>query len=935
MACKDTSRGLKCALLLACLLVHSQAARAGGGPQNVLVVINDQSIESQEVGLLYRATRGIPERNLCRVSVDPYLYNATNIFFQTAIVARVQQHIADYGLSNQIDYIVLCKELPSRVNANEGATAVLFYGFKSAPPIISTCSMPTNTRSAYYKAERGFSRRDKYGGTNLYLAMMLTAKTLYHSISNIQRGAAADGTAPTGTIYLLAPPTDGNRNIRYKLFSGLNFESRFWSAFPQVKESYNNAEVNRKDVLGYLTGIANYPDWFWSTNDFRPGALADHLTSWGGRLPEPGGGQSPITEWIRAGATASYGTVAEPCAYMEKFPDPMAYFWYFRGFNLAESYWMSVANPYQGLFIGEPLAAPYARPPGIVISGPASNQVVSGVVTVQVAATTNALGLPPRALDLYLDDLWVGTLTNVGPAAGNVMSAVIGGVTCSYAVTTGDTLYSAVTGLAASINASNTPVRAEAYGDRIRLVYTNYGQAGSGITYGTATSIGTATVLSVWGLALSSNLLESIYPAREYLSIVGTANTGDTVTCKITLTNGVVVTNQIIAQQGQAGTALIALLKNLINSNAALQATAGVRAVTFTYQATQEMTLEARKPGPEGYNLFVDFQVTQASPPGGLSTGTSFSDNFDDTEEYVFNDPVRTYSILTAQGNILFWTGQEPLEADYAWDTTAVPNGRHTIRAVACDGAATETQGHAVIPVLVSNSAFACVLAAPTNGETTVLGSNVYVEASVTNESGGVTQVVFYVEDKPGTVLTNAPFVTAWSTLDYGVGQVSVRAQAWDGTGQSALSDAAWVEIQRSPTLDTDGDDAADSWEQENFGGLYVYRGTNDPDGDGFVNSNEYVAATNPNDSNSFFQVAVGSETNWLTRLSFFSATGRVYAIQYNSGYLTNFNNWLVASNSPFPGIGGITNWVDDGSETEPPIAETTQRIYRVRVNLP
>ncbi|MBP7829006.1 MAG: TIGR03790 family protein [Kiritimatiellae bacterium] len=930
----DRLHRARAGILLAWTLAVLPAA-AGGGPQNVLVIVNDRSIESQEIGLLYRQTRGIPELNVCRVSVDPYLYDATNQFFQTAIVARVQQHIADYGLSNQIDYLVLCKELPTRVNANEGATAVLFYGFKAAPTISSTCSMPTNTRSAYYQAERGFSRRDTYGGTNLYLAMTLTARTLFQSATNIQNGKLADGSAPTGTIYLLYPPSDGARNIRYKLFSRLNFLSRFWTGFPQVREFYSNALSNRKDVLGYLTGISNYPEWFWTTNVYRPGAIADHLTSFGGRLPEPGGGQSPITDWIRAGAAASYGTVAEPCAYVEKFPDPLVYFWYFRGFNLAESYWMSVANPYQGLFVGDPLAAPYARPPGVSVGAPASNAVVSGVVTVQVTAATNAAGIPARALELYVDDLWTAALTNVGPAPGNVLRAMVGGVTCAYTAVAGDTLYSAVAGLAAAVNASQTAARAEAYGDRLQLIYTNYGQAGSAIACGAETAIGTAAVLSVWGQALSPNLLECAYPAREYVSVSGTANTGDTVTCKITLTNGVIVTNRVIAAQGQTAASVLAQLQNLINSNAALQATNGVRAVTFTTYLPTEMALEARTPGPEGYNLFVDYQVTRAFPPSGLDTGVSFSDQFDDAEEYVFNDAVRSYRVLTAQGTLTFWTGRDPLEAEYAWDTAGLPNGRHTLRLVARDGAATETQGHALVPVVVSNSPFTCHLLSPTGGAAFVLGSNVFLEAAASHAPGTVTQVVFLVEGRPFAALTNAPYVAAADTLAYGVGSVTVRALARDSTGAQALSDPAAIAIGRSPWVDSDGDGVADAWEQQSFGGLYVYNATNDPDADGVDNYREYVAATDPNSPASFFFAEPTPGLFEFGRLSFFADTGRVYEVLYNTGYLTNFNAWEVATPTPFPGHGGVTNWVDDGSETEPPPADVTQRLYKVRVALP
>ena len=70
----------------------------------------------------------------------------------------------------------------------------------------------------------------------------------------------------------------------------------------------------------------------------------------------------PATAWIGSGATASYGTVSEPCSHLQKFPHPQVLLLqYVQGSSLIEAYWKSVAWPQQGIFIGEPLAAPFAR----------------------------------------------------------------------------------------------------------------------------------------------------------------------------------------------------------------------------------------------------------------------------------------------------------------------------------------------------------------------------------------------------------------------------------------------------------------------------------------------------------------------------------------------------------------------------------------------
>jgi uncharacterized protein (TIGR03790 family) len=111
----------------------------------------------------------------------------------------------------------------------------------------------------------------------------------------------------------------------------------------------------------YLTGLTQVKQA--ATNSYLPGAVADSLTSFGGYLPS-GNGQMPITTWLQAGLTGSYGTQEEPCNYTQKFPRATVLAARYRkGETLIEAYWKSVQAPGQGLFIGEPLARPWAVPP--------------------------------------------------------------------------------------------------------------------------------------------------------------------------------------------------------------------------------------------------------------------------------------------------------------------------------------------------------------------------------------------------------------------------------------------------------------------------------------------------------------------------------------------------------------------------------------------
>jgi len=172
----------------------------------------------------------------------------------------------------------------------------------------------------------------------------------------IDRGIAADFTQPKGSAYLLKT-SDQARSSRALAFKQT---SEIFKPFWKVNYLEQEYIAGRDDVMFYFTGLVRVPHI--KENQFLPGAVADHLTSAGGIMS--GSSQMNILEWIEAGATGSYGAVIEPCNFPAKFPNPSILMYnYLRGSSLIEAYWKSVAQPGQGIFIGEPLAKPFAYSP--------------------------------------------------------------------------------------------------------------------------------------------------------------------------------------------------------------------------------------------------------------------------------------------------------------------------------------------------------------------------------------------------------------------------------------------------------------------------------------------------------------------------------------------------------------------------------------------
>ena len=199
-------------------------------------------------------------------------------------------------------------------------------------------------------------------------SMLLGTTTLAAAQALINRGVAADATLPAGEGWLVRT-TDADRNVRWTDFSPL---PAAWGSALKLSYVDNstglpaaNSLSAKTDVLFYLTGLSTVANL--STLQFRPGALADTLTSTGGLLPS-GAGQMPITAWLTAGATASYGTVEEPCNLQQKFSRASVLIdHYWRGATAIEAYWKAVQWPGQGLFVGEPLAQPFRDTPSLAI----------------------------------------------------------------------------------------------------------------------------------------------------------------------------------------------------------------------------------------------------------------------------------------------------------------------------------------------------------------------------------------------------------------------------------------------------------------------------------------------------------------------------------------------------------------------------------------
>ena len=326
---------------------------------DLAVLVAEGDALSEAIALAYQRARGIPDSQIIRITLPTGGGDAISDSDFSAIKASI-----DARLPATVQATLVTWTQPSRVqgaNCAMSLTSALAFGYNAAQ-----CGGCSRTQaSAYYDTDT----TQPWTDLRMRPSMMLGAASLEAAQALIQRGLAAESSLPIGSGWLLRT-SDAARSVRWPDFSAL---PAAWSGTPTTRFQYLDASavgtaqelIGQQDLMFYFTGAAKLSQL--TSNRFLPGAVADHLTSYGGFLPD-GKGQMPATAWLMAGATASYGTVEEPCNYPEKFPRASVLIEHYqRGATVLEAYWKSVAWPGQGLFVGDPLARPWANQPSAAI----------------------------------------------------------------------------------------------------------------------------------------------------------------------------------------------------------------------------------------------------------------------------------------------------------------------------------------------------------------------------------------------------------------------------------------------------------------------------------------------------------------------------------------------------------------------------------------
>jgi uncharacterized protein (TIGR03790 family) len=365
--------------LAACLTVLPAAATAQTG-DNVLVIINEASPASVQIGEYYARLRSVPVDQVVRVKTVT-TDTIQRVEYERTIEMPVGVRLVEKNLTDKVLYIVLTKGVPLRVAGTEGrAGAVasvdseltLLYRKLIGTPV----PLAGQVNNPYFLDAKPISDAKPFTRflMDIYLVTRLDGFTVEDVTKLIDRGLA-----PTrdGRIVLDQKATYVDRGGDQWLQDTADRLRAAGAGDRVVLEMTRSTAASSGPVMGYYSWGSNDP-----TNklrhfglSFAPGAIGGMFVSTDGRTfteppadwvpndpKRPGfGSQSLAGDLIRDGITGVAAHVAEP--YLDATIRPQVLFpAYLAGFNLAEAFYLGMPFlSWQTVVIGDPLCAPFPR----------------------------------------------------------------------------------------------------------------------------------------------------------------------------------------------------------------------------------------------------------------------------------------------------------------------------------------------------------------------------------------------------------------------------------------------------------------------------------------------------------------------------------------------------------------------------------------------
>ncbi|MCL1909650.1 MAG: TIGR03790 family protein [Kiritimatiellaeota bacterium] len=378
------------AAVVALVFFSSSFSARAIGPHEIMLVVNDESIDSILLAKVYQRLRSVPDANLLRVSVPADAFDATGTTISPEdFTKHIWKPIADaldkpefqrqalaVVFSCGFPVKVAPKELSKEMRNETGIVPISITGAvfvrnklpssKEEWEVVDKGRFaselfagPVNVGSHAGESETFDTSRARLLANMPLPAMMLAftgerGSTVEQAMEYLERSAGGDYKNPEGTVWF-AVNNDIRSQCRQWEFGQATNEL---AHVPGIRAVVSTGQPRQPDfpLVGYMTGARDVrPGAF----KFAPGAFADHLTSFGAVFEIPA--QTKVTEWLIHGAAFTAGTVTEPMSIWMKFPHACIFTHQLNGCTAIEAMYLSLLSPLQTLPLGDPLANPWGE----------------------------------------------------------------------------------------------------------------------------------------------------------------------------------------------------------------------------------------------------------------------------------------------------------------------------------------------------------------------------------------------------------------------------------------------------------------------------------------------------------------------------------------------------------------------------------------------
>ena len=362
------------------MLALAQQVLSAQGVANVLLVVNDASRLSRDIGQYYASRRGVPPNNICHIRTAE-TETIERAQYDREIAGAIGACLKQKQLTEQVLYIATTGGIPLKISGREGVPEGANGDYASVDSELTLLYSDLKQGKAHPIAgalpNPFFGRREAkftHPAFPMYLVTRLEAYDLEGAKAIIDRSLHAANQGKFVIDMKSPEPQEGDSWLRQAA-----------NLLPKDRVIFDDSEK----VIYDQTGVIAYAGW--GSNDVNrhrrflgfhwlPGAIATEFVStnartfqkppdnwtigpWGAKnLWFAGAPQTLTADYLLEGATASTGHVFEPYLAMTPHPEYLLPA-YYSGRNLVESYYLSIrALSWQNIVIGDPLCA--LGPPG-------------------------------------------------------------------------------------------------------------------------------------------------------------------------------------------------------------------------------------------------------------------------------------------------------------------------------------------------------------------------------------------------------------------------------------------------------------------------------------------------------------------------------------------------------------------------------------------